>query len=714
MIRTTLRFGILFWINSLALGFYAVFAFVPLFRESVIGGYPSSLTALFAAFFLNGQNITAIVETVSRNRFSLLEKIATIALIALFVAPLAVTLTAHVAADWLRFVPILLAGVTSCIALWIHPFFWEETPTEPTYSPHLLPAGLLAATLYAVLFYHLTTAYYALPDFDPYYWLQKFQTEYTQNYVTDIRLHRPLFSSIGYIFFQTAGVDLYAYFKYLLPSLALIVFIPATLVANRMRRLFDALLVFLLPAVSGSFILYSFSSIPQTILNLSFFSAIYFIVYSLIAQRPVFYFLAGGIFFLSSLYHEMAVLFLLPWLGLTLFLYHKALLDFIRKNPIASVLGIILIMSHLFPAFLGIGRFLINWTEKIFLAALHFQPNFAFPATYVNVDGNAVGWGNWSGLLRYYAFYLGPLVGVSLLALGWHFYRRRPAALIPVERSQSERAALGFLMSLFILFFLMGEVFPRLFNLALLPERAMGFFGCSVAAFVMIALAGSTKRLWPNFVSLLLIGAIFINAGAALYINNQKRFLITPNQISSAEWIRESLPTDRVILTGSQWNLIRFHSQTGSVIQVDDPLFYQDIHVFETAKNDVPNKNQLYRKSLTTLVVDLDNLIKRLSSLDPVIHEERVINDLLSGESMIQTFLNSGVANADSDKKKYAPIYIYYAKPSVHNPYANRPYIKAWERIRQGDTLVFDRYPDRFRRVYTLPEDEVVIWELVQ
>ncbi len=714
MTKTARGFGLLFWINSVAFALYAVFVFSPALRESVLGGYFYSLVALFVAFFVTGQNITALIETVHRDRFSLLEKLATIALVALFASPIAVTLSGHTATDWLQYIPIFIAGITSCIAIWARPFFWEET-LRTVYSPHLIPAGLLAATLHFILFFHLTTAYYALPDFDPYYWLQKFQTEYAENSVTDIRLHRPLFSSIGFIFFQTAGIDLYAYFKYLLPALALIVLIPVALVANRMQRFSDTLLVFLLPAVSGSFILYSFSSIPQTILNLSFFSGICFVVYSLIARRPTFYFLAGGIFFLSMLYHEMAVLFFLPWLATTLFMHQRALLSSIRKNPLTTALALILIVSHFFPTFFEIGRFLVAWTEKIGYSIVHFQPNLAFPATYVNVDGNAVGWGDWIGVLRYYAFYLGPLVGASLLGIGWHLRQRLVPTLIPNERTATERAAVNLLLGLLIVFLLMAEVFPRLFNIALLPERAMGFFGAVVLAFVMIALADNTKRLWPKFVSFFLIAAALLNAGAALYINNEKRFLITPTQISSAEWIRGSLPANRIILTGSHWNLIRFHSQTETVIKIDDPLFYRDIRVFETAQKNLPTRNQLYRRSFATLVTNLDSSLKRLASLNPTADEKRVSEELLSSDLLIRTFLASKFSDTRSDEShKNQKIFIYYAKPNTNSPYANRPYMKAEETIQPGAVPVFDRYPERFRRVYALPENEVVIWELVQ
>ncbi len=715
MTRTIPRFGLLFWVNSTAFGIFAAFFFFPALQEGTIGGYLYSLVALFIAFFVNGQNIVAIMIPPWRGRLTLLEKIAAVTLVAIFAAPLAVTLASQAVTEGLHFVPILLAGFTSCLAVWMQPFFWEDSDKTTSYSLHLLPAGLLATTLYAVLFYHLTTAYYALPDFDPYYWLQKFQTEYASDTVTGIHLHRPLFSSIGYIFFRTAGVDLYAYFKYLLPLLALLVLVPAALVANRTRRFFDALLVFLLPAVSGSFILYSFSSIPQTILNLSFLSALYFIVYSLIARRPIFYFLAGGIFFLSMLYHEMAVLFFLPWGGITLSLYRAKIARLIRKNPLAILLLFILVASHLSPAFFEIGRFLIAWIEKIIQNVIHLQPNLAFPATYVNVDGNAVGWGDWNGVVRYYAFYLGPLALLGILAIGWHVRQKRLPALFAAERTTSERAAFGFLVSILVLFLVMAEIFPRLFNIALLPERAMGFFGFAVLGFVMIALADDTKQRWPSIITLLLITGALVNAAAALYINGEKRFLITPNQIASAEWIRGSLPANRIILTGSHWNLIRFHSQTEAAIKIDDPRFYRDIRVFETSRKNLPGEHQFYRRSFASLITNLENSIKRISSLDPVTEKDRISSDLLTNDVLIQNFLTSEFSDTPTGNTGNDPkIYVYYAKPNTENPYANRPYMKPSETVLPGDSPVFDRYSNRFRRVYTLPEDEVVIWELIQ
>lgn len=712
MTRAPWNFGLLFWINASAFGLYGAFLFLPELLLFPLGKYLQSAIALFIAFFIASQNILAILEQVVRIRFSLLEKFAAIPIVGLFASPLAMTLAARPSNEWLPFVPILLAGATGLLAIWQRPFFWEESEREHL-SPHLVPAGLIGATLSFVFFFHLVTAYYALPDFDPYYWLQKFQSEYARDEVTDIGLHRPLFSSLGYIFFKTASIDLYAYFKYLLPALALLVFFPAALIANRMRRLSDAILAFLLPAVSGSFLLYSFSSIPQTILNLVFLAGTYFVTYALVTRRKQISFLAGGLFFLLMLYHEMSILVFLPWLVATVHVERHTITKLIRENPFASILAAILAVSHLFPALFELERFLIGWMTKTFHGLMQFHPNFSFPATYVNVDGNAVGWGNWTGVLRYYAFYLGPLVSLALIILFWRALSRPSQTLVAIRRTDIERTALGFFFGLSLIFFSLAELFPRFFNIALLPERAMGFFGFSILAFLMIVLIENRSRQsWAWIVSTLLIAAACINAAAALYINSEKRFLITPNQIASAEWIRGSLPANRVILSGSHWNLIRFHSQTESAIKVEDPLFYRDIRVFEAIQGELPSERQLYRRSFSDFTTRLGNSAKRLLSIDPVAEPKETQDELDSISASIQAFRNSKLPGTSIENRSTKPkVYVYYTKMDGRNPYANRPYMKPGE---SATLIVFDLYPDRFKRIYALPEDEVVIWELIQ
>jgi hypothetical protein len=61
----------------------------------------------------------------------------------------------------------------------------------------------------------------------------------------------------------------------------------------------------------------------------------------------------------------------------------------------------------------------------------------------------------------------------------------------------------------------------------------------------------------------------------------------------------------------------------------------------------------------------------------------------------------------------FPAIFIYYARESERNPYAKRPYMTK-HRMLEPASFVFDRFPERFERAYALPEDEVVIWKLIQ
>lgn len=111
----------------------------------------------------------------------------------------------------------------------------------------------------------------------------------------------------------------------------------------------------------------------------------------------------------------------------------------------------------------------------------------------------------------------------------------------------------------------------------------------------------------------------------------------------------------------------------------------------------------------------MDNSLKRLHGLDPVAQRDEAYSELVSNNTKLQNFLVSKYPDdTTGGGVKKTDIYIYYAKPNTESPYANRPYMKAQEIIRPGDVPVFDHYPNRFQRVYALPDDEVVIWKLVQ
>jgi hypothetical protein len=177
---------------------------------------------------------------------------------------------------------------------------------------------------------------------------------------------------------------------------------------------------------------------------------------------------------------------------------------------------------------------------------------------YTNIDGNVVGWGNWLGVMKYYAFYVGPAVFVTIGILIY-------LSLSPELRKRfynhwNEKKEFLVLGISFFLFFTIAEILPRFFSVALLPERSWGFAGLILLSTIPLFFKYSkTKNIW---LAIFLIGAILTNIGGAIYINSLKKYLITPIQIESAEWIKYEIPEEKIIFTHEYWRILRVHEHT--------------------------------------------------------------------------------------------------------------------------------------------------------
>ncbi len=703
------RFGLLFWINTclfLALTISVVFD---------IGQYPfghhiTSLLTLGVIFFLPGQNLAALIEKLSKKNFSLIEKLTVIMTVALIVPPLLTSFLGNQFASWLPIIPYTIAASTWFIATKFSPFFWEEYRYE-NISSHLIPALIIAILIVSMFVFQLTNAYYALPDLDPYYWLQQFQNKFQTIAQISLQNHRPLFFSFGYFFVEIAGVDAYAFFKYVIPLLFLGILLPATLIVSRARSLWEALFLYLLPFASASFLLYSTSSLPQSIANLLILFALYSMLYAVFSQQSFFYFLSGYLLVGSVFYHEMGLLLFLPWICILFFTHYQKISFFIRREWLTTTL-LAIIGILLFGIINPYISFLTVWVQKIIRIIFELQPNLAFPATYINIDGNAVGWGDTWGVIRYYAFYFGPLATLILSFFLWRILFSSELTRDTWKATDwlKKNTILYFVVTT-LLFFSLAEFFPRFFNVSLLPERALGFFACLlIFSFGYHLLQTSQKKFFSYLILLTTIG---INIGAALYINSVKQYLITANQINSAEWIRGSLPKEKVIITGTNVNLLRFHAQAGVVININDPSFYTDLRVFEKSLSQIPSRDERYQKNYSDLLNEVHQEISSLENLNIDLNMESIQTVLPKVIYHIQSFLDEySIKNGRLGLEKYPPLYIYYSKESPKNPYTNRPYTK--RKINDQTKLIFDQFPERFERVYSLPENEIVIWKVIQ
>ena len=710
-----LKMGRLFWINIFFFSLYGIIVFFYfLFDKNSVLQTFKSLAALIILFPLLGINLSIFLEKIFSQKFDLLEKIISGVILSFILSPSLLTLEYSLFTTIFPELPFINALLLFFAAFLFNPFSFEtETKeSEPFKEKKTSDSWMifLSSASYIALIWIIVSAYHPLPDYDPYYWLPKFNTEFSQNILTSFHLSRPLFSSFSYIFNQTAQIDLYTFYKYIFPFLFLLTLLPAVLLSRFYVRTTSRFALYLLPLASASAILYSLMPIPQALLNICIAFFIYFLLYSLFSQKQFFYFLAGAIIFGAYFYHEAALLIFLPWFGITVYSYRYSIFKKIRENKLSSTFVFLLLLSYGQSLFIPMYTFLSFWLTRIAVILPQLQINLSFPLVYTNVDGNQVGWGNWIGVVKYYLFYAGPTVFfiLFLLFIGIFYLRKTTVQKRFLEYASQKEVAV--LVLSFLLFFILAEILPRFFSFALFPERAWGFAGFFIIAFFLLFIREFPHK-YPWLVSIF-IATVILNMGSATYINSFKKYLITPEQLASAEWIKAHLPKDRIFFTRGNINLLEVHSQS-EYINVGTPLFYSDLSVFNAHYVSFSEKEKEIQLNYDAITVQLEKTVRQLKEKNPAIDTEIISKNVLAGKQHLDSIEKLTIEMKNFQKKRGRYSYIYYAKTSEKNIYASRPYFEKDKNI-LIDSFPFDNFPDRFQRIYIAPNNAVIIWQVTE
>ncbi len=674
--------------------FSAFFFFSP---DSVATGriIHSSIELAFI-FFLPGINMAFLLQYFLKRKFSLLEFINIALVLSLFLVPF---LLAFEYTKWKTlspFLPFINALFIFIITAGIC-FFHKKSKLEHTqkfplnnkalwntfFSKNFLPPFIL----YVTVIISIVTAYYPLPDLDPYYWITEYRNQLQAATITTLSGHRPLFSALTYIFTQGAHIDFYAYFKYILPSFLLLLIFPSALLAQKFSHPLQKVIIFFFPFASGITIIFLTLPIPQALANVGLFFFFVFLAYSLIAKDAFFYFLGGATIFFSFFYHEALAIPLALWILFSLWNYRREIFQKTRENKLTTLLLLFIVL----PALYGPLSFISSRAEWLLSVLSHSRPNLLFPQYYVNIDGNQMGWGDLFGVAKYYLFYIGPSLLLTFVALLYCIKNKVVQSFLFSREGKV-------LTSIFLVFFFIAEILPRLTGIALLPDRAWVFAG-TIALFFLIPLFSLPIGKNRFFLWLIILG-FSANIAAAVYINTLKKYMITDQQLVSAEWISTNLPNNRVIFTVESGRLLSFFSGS-SVIKVKDPNFLFDETVFknEFKIRQIPFSESDQEKTIESLKIIVENI--DIQNAASNIHEVR---DILSHIESIEQ------ARKEKNMNENKSYYVYYAAPSEKNPYVDRPYIKKFEN--KEDRIIFNLYPDRFEKIYFDEKNHIYIWKI--
>lgn len=713
----------------------------PIFNHTVV----SAIQLIGGTFFLligTGVAVTLILQSLFQRKFDVWEFISLSLLTSLLIPPLLLELEFLILQSVHTWYPLLNTVLVWSIAAILLIFHKTNFPS-PSLPKFSVSHPLFLSFLFGIVFVLIEiSAFPTLPDLDPYKWLFKYEYQFA-NHLLDYT-DRPLFGALTYIGVSLTGLEVFTFFKYLLPFFFLVTLFPAWMIAKtfseKSKQWFFLLFIFSTPNI----LLYAGTAMPQVPLIILSYFFTFFLLHAHNKRDDFFLYISGLSMFVGFLYHQAAFIIFAAWLLPVAIIKRKTLL---ADKKILLLIALIL-LSNL-ERFQPMYHFVSYWVKNIVPKFFQINNiNLFYPAQYSNIDHNMMGWPSLEGIIKYYSFYIGPVLGLVLILFFYLMTRASFRSFFLQELRKG--AALVALLTSFGIFLIIAEILPRFPAIALLPDRAWIFGGIFSYLFLYFLLVYIPK---VSRVAFLITILFIISISGALYINYLKRYLISPMQLESTQWIK-TLSPNRVFLSYGHRNLLAVHANT-SVVHIPSGLYCEkDINKFETILEDFNFANNtklkqnflektyqpFLQENLATTKTAYELLQKpsganeqyyeAITKIDYFTHlvdkvETPLLRDKITIINPLSTppQISKPIPNGDIFHFNFIPsltdrpLYIYYSQVNTKNPYRSRPYgIKSWgmEPCPEGKFL-FDQFPQKFERVYQAKDafDEVIIWKVL-
>lgn len=694
--------------------------------------------------FLSGVTVTLILQWILRRHFEIIEFCCLSFLGSLLFFPLLLEIEFFLTGfiyDWFPILNVLSVSIFAVFLLILKKTTLPIVKLRPICS--LIHPFTATFLLFIAFIGLLISAFGALPDLDPYKWLFKYAYQFSNQQLDSIE--RPLFGALTFIGMRLLGLErIFHFYKFIFPFFFAAIALPAWLVARQFKSYLKQFLFMALTFISPVALLYGTTAMPNASMMVIAFYFLYFLIYASVRKDDFYLYAAGIISFLAFFYHPAAILLFTPWLVITLWSKRREIL----ADKKLLVLIFIIILTNL-ERFKTILNFLGNWLNILYAQFFYNDNlNLLYPASYRNIDRNLMGWPGVDGVIKFYAFHMGPIVGaILLLTLMMFFFKNGRKHFFTYLKEPS----LLILASVFALFFTISEILPRFPNLGLLPDRAWIFTGIFSIVFAYILFCYQEKI--SRYVFFLALLFIIIGMSGALYINSLKQYLITPAQWRSAEWIMENLPKERLFLSSGNKNLLPVHAQSrliritqesycgnslefqNTLDQMDTEKFYASMlkESFYPLTNSIEGlvrtSREAYQNASTEverymIVEEFAVALNREASgirpqLDfkpglPLFVPPRQVRYTRESPLLIEDVYRDNQFNYTLDNKK-DKLYVYFSRLHTKNPYGYRPYtISAWgfSGCPNDQPFYFDLHPDKFKRIYN-DHEEIIIWEVL-
>lgn len=586
---------------------------------------------------------------------------------------------------------------------------------KKTYSKILRHPLFWAVLTIAVLHIINLSAFNFLAEKDSYCWISSYQKALDNSSVNG---YRQLFSSLIISLHYLTGISIYGIFKYIFPLFSLLSLFPLWLLARNLNNKIFQFLVLLFSIASPTIILQSEATRPQVMAMFFLYFLAGFFALSLGKDRKkadLSFLAIGLVSIVGALFHRIFVIFFFIWFLTVIYKYGK--LIWVNKAKAVILLFILYPWTEKFEMRKMLGKIFEYSTSILNKIFINFETNFKFPAYYINIDEKQMGWVNAEGVAKYYAFYAGPFVLLVIILFSYFLFASKEFRVYLKNIFKNPVAIYVYLLLLF--FFFLAEIFPRIGNIAFLPERSWIFLGILLAVPLFQLLKyfeENEARLLQGITFFALLLSLLISIGGAAYVNNQFQYIASPKKIESFHWMKKNLNKDSIMYAYGYNSLLKSHSGIKNVISIKreylengDMENMMKIARTKEAYNEYADVNE----KLTKLKKQLTSLRSSLKSSSSI--SDSLLYDLetASGEitlSLNKIKRNEGVFAGKNNQSRES--YFYYSKENKNNPYKERPYETDYSsnNLNEG-LLILEEYPQYFKKIYDT--GEVKIWKFL-
>lgn len=189
-----------------------------------------------------------------------------------------------------------------------------------------------------------------------------------------------------------------------------------------------------------------------------------------------------------------------------------------------------------------------------------------------------MGWPGFSGAIKYYAYYLSPILSIALFVFGFMIFKKTPLSKDPLVRVSSP---------FIIIFLLFAEIFPRI-NYLYLPERFWMLIDIILILITIPILQFFTVKKYAKHLSVFLFVFCLIGIGGSIYVAKSKRSLTSKNEYRAALWIQKNTPEKSVFISQSANSpMIQFFAHRTMLPSIDSEYFLSENIIEQSPENEI-------------------------------------------------------------------------------------------------------------------------------